>query len=123
YGNLYLKLPFSIDFWGTRAYLNQVQQGSLPSSPFNETHWPPKSGTGSNFGSLYTQALAETNAAKRMQIEHEMQQIEYNIGGYIIPIFLGRIHRCPTQSKRVLARPGSRHPHEDSPRSRPACVS
>ena len=91
YGNQYLKLPFSVDFWGTRAYLNQVQQGSLPSSPFNETHWPPKSGTGSNFGSLYTQALAETDPAKRMQIEHEMQQIEYNIGGYIIPFFGGLI--------------------------------
>ncbi|MGN6177477.1 MAG: ABC transporter substrate-binding protein [Streptosporangiaceae bacterium] len=49
YGNQYLKLAFSVDFWGTRAYLNQVQQGSLPNAPYNETHWPPKSGTGSNF--------------------------------------------------------------------------
>ncbi|HEY1126354.1 MAG TPA: ABC transporter substrate-binding protein, partial [Actinomycetota bacterium] len=87
YGNQYLKLAFSIDFWGTRAYLNQVQQGSLPNSPYNETHWPPKSGTGSNFGSLYNQALASTDPAKRKQIEQEMQQIEYNIGGYIIPFF------------------------------------
>ena len=87
YGNQYLKLAFSIDFWGTRAYLNQVQQGSLPNSPYNETHWPPKSGTGSNFESLYNQALAETDAAKRIQIEHEMQELEYNIGGYIIPFF------------------------------------
>jgi len=87
YGNLYLKLPFSVDFWGTRAYLNQVQQGSLPNSPYNETHWPPKSGTGSNFISLYKQALAEVNPAKRYTIEHEMQTLEYDIGGYIIPFF------------------------------------
>ena len=33
YGNQYLKLAFSVDFWGTRAYLNQVQQGSLPTLP------------------------------------------------------------------------------------------
>ncbi len=46
YGDSYLKLPFSVDFWGTRGYLNQVQQGSLPNSPYNETHWPPKSGDG-----------------------------------------------------------------------------
>ena len=91
YGNQYLKLAFSIDFWGTRSYLNQVQQGSLPNSPYNETHWPPKSGTGSNFGSLYNQALATTDAATRIQIEHEMQQTEYNIGGYIIPFFGGLI--------------------------------
>jgi peptide/nickel transport system substrate-binding protein len=91
YGNQYLKLAFSIDFWGTRAYLNQVQQGSLPNSPYNETHWPPKSGTGSNFVSLYNQALATTDAAKRIAIEQEMQQIEYNTGGYIIPCFGGLI--------------------------------
>ncbi|HEY2078440.1 MAG TPA: ABC transporter substrate-binding protein [Streptosporangiaceae bacterium] len=91
YGNQYLKLAFSIDFWGTRSYLNQVQQGSLPNSPYNETHWPPKSGTGSNFESLYNQALATTDAATRIQIEHEMQQIEYNNGGYIIPFFGGLI--------------------------------
>jgi peptide/nickel transport system substrate-binding protein len=87
YGDAYLKLAFSVDFWGTRGYLNQVQQGSLPNSPYNETHWPPKSGEGSNFGDLYKQALAETDSAKRIEIEHEMQKAEYDTGGYIIPYF------------------------------------
>jgi peptide/nickel transport system substrate-binding protein len=87
YGDAYLKLAFSVDFWGTRGYLNQVQQGSLPTSPYNETHWPPKSGEGSNFGDLYKQALAETDDSKRSDIQHEMQKAEYDIGGYIIPYF------------------------------------
>ena len=87
YGDSYLKLAFSVDFWGTRGYLNQVQQGSLPSSPYNETHWPPKSGDGSNFEDLYHQALAATNPAARIDIEHQMQQLEYDLGGYIIPFF------------------------------------
>jgi peptide/nickel transport system substrate-binding protein len=87
YGDDYLKLAFSVDFWGTRGYLNQVQQGSLPSSPYNETHWPPASGEGSNFGDLYQQALAATDDAKRIEIEHEMQKLEYDNGGYIIPFF------------------------------------
>src|SRR3954447_11396762 len=87
YGDAYLKLAFSVDFWGTRGYLNQVQQGSLPTSPYNETHWPPKSGTGSDFGDLYKQALAETDSSKRIDIEHQMQQYEYDLGGYIIPYF------------------------------------
>jgi peptide/nickel transport system substrate-binding protein len=87
YGDSYLKLPFSVDFWGTRGYLNQVQQGSLPTSPYNETHWPPKSGTGSNFEDLYSQALAATDDAKRVEIEQEMQKQEYDAGGYIIPYF------------------------------------
>jgi len=87
YGDSYLKLAFSVDFWGTRGYLNQVQQGSLPNSPYNETHWPPKSGDGSDFGKLYQQALAETDSSKRIDIQHQMQQYEYDIGGYIIPYF------------------------------------
>jgi len=87
YGDAYLKLAFSVDFWGTRGYLNQVQQGSLPNSPYNETHWPPKSGEGSDFGDLYKQALAETDSAKRIDIEHQMQKAEYDVGGYIIPYF------------------------------------
>jgi len=107
YGNRYLKLAFSIDFWGTRAYLNQVQQGSLPNAPYNETHWPPKSGTGSDFGSLYNQALASTDAAKRTEIEHEMQQTEYNIGGYIIPFFGGLIDAYSTRVKGLKPSKGT----------------
>ena len=87
YGDDYLKLAFSVDFWGTRGYLNQVQQGSLPNSPYNETHWPPKSGDGSNFEDLYKEALSATDEGKRNDIMHEMQTLEYDIGGYIIPFF------------------------------------
>ncbi len=87
YGDQYLKLAFSVDFWGTRGYLNQVQQGSLASSPYNETHWPPKSGEGSNFPALYQQALAATDDSKRIELQREMQKLEYDLGGYIIPFF------------------------------------
>jgi peptide/nickel transport system substrate-binding protein len=107
YGNQYLKLAFSVDFWGTRAYLNQVQQGSLPTSPYNETHWPPKSGTGSNFGSLYNQASGTTDAAKRTQIQHQMQQLEYNNGGYIIPCFGGLIDGYATKVKGLKPSKGT----------------
>jgi peptide/nickel transport system substrate-binding protein len=107
YGTQYLKLAFSVDFWGTRAYLNQVQQGSLPTSPYNETHWPPKSGTGSNFESLYNQATAELDEAKRIPIMHEMQQAEYNVGGYIIPCFGGLIDGYSTKVKGLKPNKGT----------------
>jgi peptide/nickel transport system substrate-binding protein len=92
YGNQYLKLPFSVDFWGTRNYLPQVANSMLPATapykaPYNETHWPPKSGPGSNYISLYLQARAEVDPAKRCDIVHEMQMEEYQYGGYIIPFF------------------------------------
>ena len=84
YGDKYLKLAFSVDFWGTRNYLPQVANGSIPTAPYNETHWPPK---GSNYLSLYQQALAEVDKTKRNSLKHQMQQLEYDQGGYIIPFF------------------------------------
>jgi peptide/nickel transport system substrate-binding protein len=84
YGDKYLKLPFSVDFWGTRNFLPQVANGSLPTAPYNECHWPPAD---SNYLDLYSQALSETDQAKRCDIVHEMQKLEYDEGGYIIPFF------------------------------------
>ena len=88
YGDQYLKLAFSVDFWGTRGFLPQVGLGMLPPPcPYNETHWPPKTGEGSDYISLYNQALKETDQTKRCDIIHEMQKAEYEVGGYIIPFF------------------------------------
>jgi peptide/nickel transport system substrate-binding protein len=91
YGNQYLKLAFSVDYWGTRNYLPQVADSMLASSPFNETHWPPKSGPGSSYASLYQQALASSSPALRKELVHEMQTLEYDYGGYVIPYFMNLI--------------------------------
>jgi peptide/nickel transport system substrate-binding protein len=86
YGPNYLKWTFAQDFWATREYLPQVAQGSLPTSPFNETHWD-----NATFIKLIGQARAELDEAKRTQIIHEAEMIEYDIGGYIIPYFSNQI--------------------------------
>ena len=86
YGPNYLKWTFAQDFWATREYLPQVAQGSLPSSPFNETHW----GAG-KFSTLINQARAEADETKRIAILHQAQQMEYTQGGYIIPYFSNQI--------------------------------
>jgi peptide/nickel transport system substrate-binding protein len=82
YGDNYLKWPFAQDFWASRTYLAQVAQGDLPNSPFNETHW----GKG-KFESLINQARAQIDEAKRTEILHEAQKMQYDQGGYIIPYF------------------------------------
>jgi peptide/nickel transport system substrate-binding protein len=82
YGGNYLKWTFSTDFWGTRNYLSQVAAGSLPTSPYNETHWPDPARK--KFLALYKQALGTVNTAKRTAITHEMQRLEYQFGGYIV---------------------------------------
>jgi peptide/nickel transport system substrate-binding protein len=82
YGDQYLKWPFSTDFWGSRNYLSQVAAGSLPTSPYNETHWPDSAD--SKFLSLYKQALGTVDREKRGAIMREMQKMEYDNGGYIV---------------------------------------
>jgi peptide/nickel transport system substrate-binding protein len=82
YSSNYLKWTFSTDFWGTRNYLSQVAAGSLPSSPYNETHWPDSDHA--NYLSLYKQALGTVDTKKRTAITHEMQAMEYQAGGYIV---------------------------------------
>jgi peptide/nickel transport system substrate-binding protein len=82
YGDQYLKWPFSTDFWGSRNYLPQVAAGSLPNSPYNETHWPDAAHQ--KFISLYNQAKQTADRTKRGAILHEMQKMEYDFGGYII---------------------------------------
>ena len=82
YGDQYLKWPLSTDFWGSRNYLSQVAAGSLPTSPYNETHWPDTKDN--KFLSLYQQALKTVDRENRASIMHEMQKMEYDNGGYII---------------------------------------
>lgn len=93
YGDQYLKWTFAPDFWGTRGYLSQVAAGSLSSSPYNETHWPP---TDSDFADLYTQAQAETDDTARAEIIRKMYELEYEQGGYIIPAFQNLIDAYST---------------------------
>ena len=61
-----------------------MANGSIPTAPYNECHWPPPD---SNYLSLYKSALAEVDKAKRIALKHEMQKLEYDQGGYIIPFF------------------------------------
>jgi peptide/nickel transport system substrate-binding protein len=91
YGPNYLKWAFAQDFWATREYLPQVAQGSAPAAPFNECHWPPKNAQGTQFSKLIAEAQAELNTAKRTELLHEAEKIEYEIGGYIIPYFSNQI--------------------------------
>ncbi len=78
----YLKWVFSQDFWYYNPYFPQVAQATLSTAPFNECHF-----NNSSYNSLYQQALSTLDASKRAAIAHEMQVIDYNEGGYIIPYF------------------------------------
>jgi peptide/nickel transport system substrate-binding protein len=93
YGTEYLKWTFAQDYWYYASYLPQVSEATLSYSPFNETHFaspaknplPPVQGA--LYTKLYNEAVATLDVSKRTEIAHEMQMIDYNWGGYIIPYF------------------------------------
>ena len=82
YGSNYLKWTLAQDFWYYNYYLPQVASATLPSAPFNETHF-----SNSRYNSLYAEAQRTLDIPKRYEIEHEMMTIDYDQGGYIIPYF------------------------------------
>ncbi len=82
YGSNYLKWSFAQDYWYYSSYLPQVGQATLPGSPFNETHFD-----NARYNTLYREAVATLDQAKQADIVHEMQQIDWTEGGYIIPYF------------------------------------
>ena len=93
YGKQYLSWTFAQDYWYYAAYLPQVSEATLWDSPFNETHFAsPKSNPlpphiGEQYINYYNQAVSTSDVTVRTEIAHEMQMIDYNYGGYIIPYF------------------------------------
>ncbi len=83
FGPNYLKWTFAQDFWYYGPYLSQVPLSSILGAPYNETHFDNP-----RFNTLFAQANATTNAATQTEIVHEMQTIQYNDGGFIIPFFV-----------------------------------
>jgi peptide/nickel transport system substrate-binding protein len=92
FGPNYLHWTFSQDFYNYSPYLAQVAQSLLPTSPYNETHWSLP-----HYIDLNKQANATANPATRRQIEHEMQMIDFNQGGYIIPAFIPALDAYSTK--------------------------
>jgi peptide/nickel transport system substrate-binding protein len=90
--NYYTKVPFSQIYYDYSPYLSQVAQTFLPTSPFLETHFnDPK------YTSLYYEANKTQNAATQREIEYEMQTIDFNQGGYIIPCFVDSLDAYSTK--------------------------
>jgi peptide/nickel transport system substrate-binding protein len=83
FGPNYLKWVFAQDYWDYNYYLPQVADATLPTAPFNECHFDNP-----RYTALYKEAVATVDQAKRTEISHEMQMIDYTEGGYIIPFFL-----------------------------------
>lgn len=82
YDDDYLSYPFAQDFWNTRNYIPQAVVGTFPPAQggtYNETHWD-----NAKHRDLVNAAARELDEAKRADLLHQAQEIEYDEGGLII---------------------------------------
>jgi peptide/nickel transport system substrate-binding protein len=82
YGPNYLKWTFAQDYWYYAPYLSQVAQATIPGAVYNETHFDNP-----RYNALYKQVRSTLDLSLRRELVHEMQMIEWNEGGYVIPLF------------------------------------
>lgn len=82
YGGDFLNYRFATDYWQAGAYLDLSMLADGPGAPYNQSHWTDK-----EFSGLFYDALGELDDDRRHRIMHEMQQIQWDRGGYIIWAF------------------------------------
>jgi peptide/nickel transport system substrate-binding protein len=82
FGPNILKWLLAQDYWDYYPYFAQCAASTISGASFSETHF-----NNPRYNQLYNEAQATTDENKRIQIGHEMQTIDYNEGGYIIPYF------------------------------------
>jgi peptide/nickel transport system substrate-binding protein len=82
FGPSYPNYTFGQTYWYNYYYFPQAAAVMIGTAFDPETHF-----SSDRYNSLYTQALRTPDLPKRKQIAAEMQLIEYNEGGYLIPFF------------------------------------
>jgi peptide/nickel transport system substrate-binding protein len=80
--NGYTKWHFTQDFLSYSPFASIIAQTLLPTAPFNTTHFKS-----AKFSALYREANATVNKKKRCRLIKQMEKIQFNEGGYIIPSF------------------------------------
>jgi peptide/nickel transport system substrate-binding protein len=80
--DIYGKEPFAHTYWNYPAEI-MFPEALAKGAPYNETHFVnPK------FSSTYSAAEATVDAGKRKELYDELQQIQWNEGGYIVWCFI-----------------------------------
>ncbi len=83
FANSYLKTTnASQDYWFFVPYLANAAGATVPNAPFNATFF-----NNEEYGKIYQAAVSTSDAGRQAEYVHEMQRIDYDRGGNIIPAF------------------------------------
>jgi peptide/nickel transport system substrate-binding protein len=100
YGPNYLSWPFAIDIYPGLRYLTTSALADGPFATINETHF-----SNPQYEALWKQASATLDETKRTDLLHQMQNILFHQGGFIIPVFNDTI-------AALHSKVGGYHPHD-----------
>ena len=75
---LYLKMPFAETQWAITSLKYFYLQALATDAPYNETHWNDPA-----FSQKLSQAIGETDETKAQDLWNQVQEIQYNQGGYL----------------------------------------
>jgi peptide/nickel transport system substrate-binding protein len=76
---LYLKMAFAQTQWAVPSIKFFYLQSLAANAPYNETHWKSAS-----FNNLLFKAIGELDKNKAQQLWNQVQQIQWNEGGYLL---------------------------------------
>ncbi|WP_214106204.1 ABC transporter substrate-binding protein [Acrocarpospora catenulata] len=91
YGDGYGTYPLSMSYWGFLGIFDQAAFTIVKDAPYNATKWQDD-----EYDTLYDQAVQTVDDAKRADLVHQMQQIEYDRGAYVVAVFLNAINAYST---------------------------
>jgi len=86
YGDAYGTYPLSLSYWGFLGIFDQAAFTVTKTAPYNSSHW-----VNPEFDKLYNEAITTVEDTKRKELVAGMQQIEYDSGAYIVPLFLSTV--------------------------------
>jgi peptide/nickel transport system substrate-binding protein len=93
FANSYLKTTnVAQDYWFYVPYLANAAGATVPNAPFNATFFNDE-----EYGKIYQAAVATADQKEQTDLVHEMQQIDYDRGGNIIPVFYPIIDATSTR--------------------------
>jgi peptide/nickel transport system substrate-binding protein len=92
---VYAKVGIFTSFWSPRAYLSQIGTAA----GYGETNLEK---TNKAYNDIYVQASGEPDLAKRTALVKQLQKIEYEEGGFIIPCFNAFADAYSTKLKGVV---------------------
>ncbi len=86
YGDAYGTYPLSMSYWGFLGIFDQAALTIANDAPYNATKWHDDA-----YDKLYNEAVTTVDTTRRTDLVHQMQQIEYDSGAYVVAVFLDSI--------------------------------